>query len=69
MPTREEREAEKIAQQTREIEQERAEKKAAREARKLEKERKQKNVFLEKMVAPVILIATILISLFLLSGQ
>lgn len=69
MSSNEDREAHQIAQRTEEIEQERAERKAEREARKLERERKTRNVFLEKLVAPIILIATILISLLLLSGR
>lgn len=69
MISKEEREALEIEARTQEIELERAEKKAEREARKLERQRKQRNLFLEKLVAPIILILTILVSLLLLSGR
>lgn len=58
-------EASQLLARTEELEAEKDLKRWEREQRKLEREQKQKSQFLEKLVAPTILIITILISLAL----
>lgn len=59
-------EAEELISRTEEIESSKEAKKAEREQRKLEREQRKRQVFMEKLVAPVFLLLTILLSLGLL---
>jgi len=58
-------EATELMKRSLEVEEQKALKQAEREARKLEQSRKLRQQFLEKLVAPLLLVATIMVSLLL----
>lgn len=60
-------EARQLLSKTEEVEAAKLAKQAEREERQAEKARKKRQVVIEKLVAPVLLLVTILISLFLFS--
>lgn len=60
-------EARQLLSKTEEVEAEKMARQAEREERKAEKERRIRQAFLEKLVAPILLCLTIVVSILLLS--